>query len=94
METILAKSGERCPQSGIWEVVGFLTTTFSLAKGKEIFTNACAACHKADGGGLVGPNLTDKHWINGGGIKNVFKLISEGSKNNPWLCAGRRAEIC
>ena len=66
-----------------YETVVALTDATSLAKGKEIFTNACAACHKADGGGLVGPNLTDDHWINGGGIKNIFKLISEGSKNNP-----------
>lgn len=70
-----------------YETVVVLTDAASLAKGKEIFTNACAACHKADGGGLVGPNLTDKHWINGGGIKNVFKLISEGSKNNPSMVA-------
>lgn len=65
------------------EQVTLLTDEASLAKGKEIFTNTCAACHKADGGGVVGPNLTDEYWINGGGIKNVFKLISEGSKNNP-----------
>lgn len=65
--------------------VTLLTDAESLAKGKEIYTNACAACHKADGGGLVGPNLTDEYWINGGGIKNVFKLISEGSKNNPTM---------
>ena len=64
-----------------------LTDAASLAKGKEIFTNACAACHKVDGGGSVGPNLTDEFWINGGGIKNVFKLISEGSKNNPSMVA-------
>lgn len=70
-----------------YETVVVLTDAESLAKGKEIFNNACAACHKADGGGLVGPNLTDKHWINGGGIKNVFKLISEGSKNNPSMVA-------
>ena len=70
-----------------YETVVALTDATSLAKGKEIFTNACAACHKADGGGLVGPNLTDDHWINGGGIKNVFKLISEGSKNNPSMVA-------
>ncbi|MFI0426383.1 MAG: cbb3-type cytochrome c oxidase N-terminal domain-containing protein [Flavobacterium sp.] len=70
-----------------YETVVVLTDATSLAKGKEIFTNACAACHKVDGGGLVGPNLTDKHWINGGGIKNVFKLISEGSKNNPSMVA-------
>ena len=67
--------------------VVMLTDDASLAKGKEIFTNACAACHKADGGGIVGPNLTDEYWINGGGIKNVFKLISEGSKNNPSMVA-------
>ena len=66
-----------------YETVVAVTNAESLAKGKEIFNNACAACHKADGGGLVGPNLTDKYWINGGGIKNIFKIISEGSKNNP-----------
>lgn len=65
--------------------VTLLTDSESLAKGKEIFTNACVACHKADGGGVVGPNLTDQFWINGGGIKNVFKLIAEGSKNNPTM---------
>ena len=70
-----------------YETVVAVTDAESLAKGKEIFNNACAACHKADGGGLVGPNLTDKHWINGGGIKNIFKLISEGSKNNPSMVA-------
>jgi len=65
------------------EQVTLLTDAESLGKGKAIFTNTCAACHKADGGGVVGPNLTDEYWINGGGIKNVFKLIAEGSKNNP-----------
>lgn len=65
--------------------VTLLTDAESLAKGKEIFINACAACHKPDGGGVVGPNLTDEFWINGGGIKNVFKLIAEGSKNNPTM---------
>ncbi|NNT71711.1 c-type cytochrome [Flavobacterium sp. IMCC34852] len=68
-----------------FDKVTLLTDAESLAKGKEIYTNACAACHKADGGGIVGPNLTDDHWINGGGIKNVFKLIAEGSKNNPTM---------
>ena len=34
-----------------------------------------------DGGGGIGPNLTDKHWILGGGIKNVFHTISEGGRS-------------
>ena len=36
------------------------------------------ACHLADGGGSVGPNLTDKYWIHGGGIKDIFKTIKYG----------------
>ena len=35
----------------------------------------------ADGGGGIGPNLTDDYWILGGGIKNVFKTISEGGRD-------------
>lgn len=65
-----------------------LTDAESLAKGKEVFTNACAACHRADGGGQIGPNLTDEYWIDGGGIKNVFHTISNGGREGkgmvPW----------
>lgn len=78
----LLKNATSKPDDMNIDKVTLLTDEASLAKGKEVFTNACAACHKADGGGIVGPNLTDEFWINGGGIKNVFKIISEGSKNN------------
>ena len=30
-----------------------------LAKGRQTFLTLCAPCHRADGGGLVGPNLCD-----------------------------------
>ena len=60
------------------ETVKLLTDASSLQKGKEIFETNCIACHAADGGGIVGPNLTDEYWIHGGGIKNVFKTIKSG----------------
>jgi cytochrome c oxidase cbb3-type subunit III len=60
------------------ETVQLLTDVASLQKGKEIFEANCIACHAADGGGIVGPNLTDDFWIHGGGIKNVFKTIKYG----------------
>jgi cytochrome c oxidase cbb3-type subunit 3 len=60
------------------ETVKLLTDTADLQKGKEIFEANCIACHASDGGGIVGPNLTDKYWIHGGGIKNVFKTIKYG----------------
>ncbi|WP_028525335.1 cbb3-type cytochrome c oxidase N-terminal domain-containing protein [Runella limosa] len=58
--------------------VTLATDTKAIEEGKAIFTANCAACHAADGGGTVGPNLTDEYWLHGGGIKNVFKTIKYG----------------
>jgi cytochrome c oxidase cbb3-type subunit 3 len=60
--------------------VELLTGTEDINAGKAIFSGNCAACHKIDGGGGIGPNLTDSYWILGGGIKNVFNTISEGGR--------------
>lgn len=68
--------------------VTLLADEASIAEGKTIYTTNCVACHKADGGGQIGPNLTDKNWVLGGGIKNVFNTISEGGRSGkgmiPW----------
>jgi len=59
-----------------------------IEKGEQIYLQNCVACHKVDGGGGIGPNLTDEHWILGGGIKNIFNTISEGGRSGkgmvPW----------
>lgn len=60
--------------------VKVLTDPSDLAAGKKIFETNCVACHMADGGGGIGPNLTDEYWILGGGIKNVFRTVSEGGR--------------
>jgi cytochrome c oxidase cbb3-type subunit 3 len=49
-----------------------------IAQGKAIFTTVCAACHSTDGGGGVGPNLTDDYWLHGGSLKDIFKTIKYG----------------
>jgi len=64
-----------------------LTDASDLNAGKKIFNTNCVACHKSDGGGGIGPNLTDKHWILGGGIKNVFNTISEGGRDGKGMIA-------
>lgn len=89
-EEFKAKNAAATPDDMSVDKVTLLTDAESIAKGKEIFTNTCASCHKADGGGLVGPNLTDDTWINGGGIKNVYKVISEGSPNNPSMVSWKK----
>jgi cytochrome c oxidase cbb3-type subunit 3 len=63
------------------KTVTLLTDPADLAAGKEIFTANCAACHRADAGGQIGPNLTDEKWILGGGIKNVFHTLVNGGRD-------------
>ena len=61
--------------------VTLLTDAADLAAGKAIFTANCVACHRADGGGQIGPNLTDDQWILGGGIKSVFHTLVNGGRD-------------
>jgi cytochrome c oxidase cbb3-type subunit 3 len=58
--------------------VTMLSDAGMLASGKDIYTGNCANCHGQAGEGGVGPNLTDKFWLHGGGIQNVFKTIKYG----------------
>lgn len=67
--------------------VELLTGKQDIAAGKTVFEANCIACHKVDGGGGIGPNLTDDYWILGGGIKNVFNTISEGGRDGKGMVA-------
>ncbi|MGV3601268.1 MAG: cbb3-type cytochrome c oxidase N-terminal domain-containing protein [Dyadobacter fermentans] len=58
--------------------VTLLSDKAGVDAGQKIFQEKCTACHGADGGGTVGPNLTDDYWLHGGGIQNVFKVIKYG----------------
>jgi cytochrome c oxidase cbb3-type subunit 3 len=55
-----------------------LTDASDIEAGKKAFVTMCAACHLADGGGSVGPNLTDDYWLHGGSVKDIFKTITYG----------------
>jgi cytochrome c oxidase cbb3-type subunit 3 len=70
--------------------VTLLTEAADLKAGKTIFETNCVACHMADGGGGIGPNLTDDHWILGGGIKNVFRTVSEGGRSGKGMIAWKQ----
>lgn len=49
-----------------------------IEAGAALFATNCAACHRQDGGGLIGPNLTDEFWIHGGTDVDVFNVITAG----------------
>jgi len=58
--------------------VVMLTDEALIKEGAAIYNTSCAVCHAADGGGGVGPNLTDEYWLHGGGIQDVFATIKYG----------------
>ncbi len=57
----------------------------TVARGREAFKTSCAPCHRADAGGNIGPNLTDKYWLHGDRPLEIYRTISEGvpSKGMP-----------
>lgn len=57
------------------------------SKGQQVFTSKCAACHGDKGQGIVGPNLTDDHWIHGHTLTDLSKTVREGVLDKgmpPW----------
>lgn len=56
----------------------YTAETDFINKGKEIFVSNCASCHRIDGGGGIGPNLTDTYWLHGGSVRDVFAVIKNG----------------
>lgn len=65
------------------------TDAVNLRKGEKLFAEkTCFACHAVDGGGGIGPNLTDSKWILGGGFTKIFNTITKGGRPGkgmvPW----------
>ncbi|ALR32329.1 cytochrome C [Chryseobacterium sp. IHB B 17019] len=69
----------------------------NIAEGKELFKTNCASCHKEDGSGGIGPNLTDNYWINQPEktlFKTVFHMDWNGSPTNPSMRPfGKNGEV-
>jgi cytochrome c oxidase cbb3-type subunit 3 len=54
------------------------TDAVVLDSGRQTYAKFCAPCHRADGGGLVGPNLTDSYWIHGSNFTDNVTIIWNG----------------
>ena len=53
----------------------------AMKMGLRLFSNNCAVCHGADGGGNYGfPNLTDHDWLYGGTPEKIRETITLGRK--------------
>lgn len=60
------------------QLAALATDQAALATGKQVYATNCASCHRADGGGMIGPNLTDDYWIHGSSLPEIHTTIVEG----------------
>jgi cytochrome c oxidase cbb3-type subunit III len=67
-------SGTTSPE----QLAAFAADPTKIADGKAVYATNCVSCHRPDGGGLIGPNLTDDFWIHGGTLTDIHKTIVDG----------------
>ncbi len=60
-----------------WDVVAF-TDAAALQAGREVFEQFCFTCHAIDGGGGIGPNLTDDYWLHGDSYPEIYHTVTYG----------------
>ncbi len=68
--------------------VQLISDPAALMDGEATFNNICSSCHRVDGGGDIGPNLTDQYWKHGGSIQDVFRIVKNGVPNTNMVAWG------
>ena len=76
-EIVVDAAAAETPDAANFEVV-LLTDPADLSAGKETWTKICSACHLVDGGGIVGPNMTDNYWIHGNTVEDLYRIVADG----------------
>jgi cytochrome c oxidase cbb3-type subunit 3 len=67
--------GEKVSEDGLGKL---LNDTALMTDAKVMFGQRCAPCHGNSGQGVIGPNLTDDHWIHGGTLMDIHHTVAEG----------------
>lgn len=60
-----------------------MKNTNALKQARGNFLKTCVTCHKADGSGDIGPNLTDGHWLGGNTLMDIYTTIKDGRNKMP-----------
>ncbi len=69
----------------VFYVWRFSTSDPSLARGKQIFTDNCAACHGANGTGVVlgAADFTNMQLISAGAPRDFYQIVTQGKGSMP-----------
>ena len=89
LATIRANFGDQNPTSTIDEatLAAIVADPDRVAAGAVLYAGQCAACHSPDGGGLIGPNMTDSYFIHGASNTDLYEVIRVGVPEKgmaPW----------
>ena len=92
--SIVAAENARLQFAEIGELEGDATTLAKymddsswLRVGESVFASHCVSCHGGNGGGLVGPNLTDDAYKNVRSIEDLYTVVKNGAAAGampPW----------
>jgi cytochrome c oxidase cbb3-type subunit 3 len=77
-------------------VLAAASDPLAVKSGQQVFVTYCASCHREDGGGNIGPNLTDDYWIHGVQPSQIHGTIANGvlDKGMPaWSAVLKPAQV-
>ncbi|MFG0316372.1 MAG: cbb3-type cytochrome c oxidase N-terminal domain-containing protein [Planctomycetota bacterium JB042] len=75
-DMLLATYGELEPDRET--LAKYMTDPVAMAGMKSLFKSKCTQCHRADGSGMVGPNLTDDSWLHVKEMPDIFTVLDQG----------------
>ncbi|MBX3183481.1 MAG: c-type cytochrome [Polyangiaceae bacterium] len=55
-----------------------MADTALMADTESLYAQRCAQCHADKGQGLIGPNLTDDHYVHGGTLMEIYQVVAHG----------------
>ncbi len=76
VEKLLAQLGDI--QGDNATILQYMTNDEWMTAAEGMFVGNCSQCHAADGGGNVGPNLTDDYYKNVSEPADIFTVITDG----------------
>jgi cytochrome c oxidase cbb3-type subunit 3 len=77
-EVAVAEAAEKAARAAMPTTNPYHGDAQAIADGKQTFDTICAACHKPDGSGLVGPSLVDPYWKYGKDDASLIETVMNG----------------
>lgn len=74
----LAERAARNPDVSEDVLAALAGDSATVQAGQTVYQTNCVACHDTGAQGKIGPNLTDRYWINGGAAIDIHRTIRDG----------------